>query len=90
MKSYELDVMNWGGDRYMLAAWGHHDIEEFKNKCREEYSSFMYALDSKHGACPCEQTYYCEADKVPDGYDNFYEPCNADYKHAKPITIWYE
>ncbi|MDC4376701.1 hypothetical protein NQ658_06965 [Acinetobacter baumannii] len=90
VKQYPLEIENWGGDRYMLVSFGHHDIETFKNKCREEYEHFMYCLDHSINPCPCEQSWYAEADIIPDGYTSYYEPCDEDQEGAIPVTVWWE
>lgn len=87
-----IEIHNWGSDRYMLVAFGWHNIHRFKDACRKEYDSFMYSLDSPKHPCPVEHCYYCPVpdSEVPDGYSNYYEPCSKETEGAVPLTIWYE
>lgn len=85
MKKYPMNIENWGDDRYMLVSRGHHDIELFKQKCREEYRDHSEYLD--HYKSPCEQ-YWVKA--VPrDGYKSFYVPIAQGARGAFPVTAWW-
>lgn len=87
-----IEVLNWGSDRYMLVAFGWHNIERFKDACRAEYDSFMYSLDSKTNPAPVEHCYYCPVpdSEIPDGHTSYYEPCSKETEGAVPLTIWNE
>ena len=87
MKIYELEVMNWGDDRYMLITKGHHDIEKFKAECRKEYDHIADYLDKCE--CPCEQLYY---KTIPNKeYQNGYNvPVPKGTRGAFPATVWWE
>lgn len=86
----DIEILNWGGDSYMLAAWGHVDLLAFKSKCREEFPSFMGSLDHPHYPAQISQTYYCEVTPAPDGYANWYEPCSPHAEGARAVTVWWE
>ena len=85
-----LVIESWGSDRYMLVSRGHHDLELFKQKCREEHSSWMYNLDHPKHPAPCIHAWYVAADVVPEGYNDWFEPCNQDTPGSFPVTIWAE
>ena len=87
MKIYELDVMNWGDDRYMLVTKGHHDIEKFKEECKREYEHIADYID-KCG-CQCEQLYY---KTIPNKeYQSGYNvPVPKGTRGAFPATAWWE
>lgn len=62
MKKYELDIENVGNDTYILMSRGHHDINDFMNKCKEEYETWRMG-NPQHVWCktvPCNNgTYAC-------------------------------
>jgi len=86
-KKYQLDIENWGDDRYMLASKGHHDIEAFKAECIKEYGHIGECL--RRNECPCEHLWY---KRIPfkDGYENYYVPVWEGARGAVPVTVWWE
>lgn len=88
MKKYKLDVENWGDEKYMLVSRGHHNIEEFKGKCREDYEAFMSALDHEKSPCACEHLWFKAVPKT--GYIAFYTPSRKGVRGAFPATVWWQ
>ena len=87
-----IEIHNWGSDRYMLVAFGWHNIHRFKEACRNEYDSFMGTLDNKKYPAPVQHCYYrpVPEDEIPDGYNDWYEPCDKEHPDAIPLTLWAE
>jgi len=80
MKSKKkIELKNWGEDTYILAALGHHDLDEFLECVKEEYSSWV-----KHLGDP-ELAYVKK--KKRSGYEAGYDPCSPDTEGAIPVTI---
>lgn len=85
MKNYELKIENWGDDVLMLASRGHHDISDFKNKCRCEYVDISLSLTNCD--CPCEHLYYKAVPRY--GYNSWYAPVSKHTRGSFPVTVWW-
>lgn len=75
-------------DQYPLVieSWG----EVFKDKCREEHSSWMYNLDHPTHPAACIHAWYVATEPVPEGFNEWYELCDMDTPGAFPVTLWAE
>ncbi|MCH4243727.1 hypothetical protein [Acinetobacter gerneri] len=87
MKEYPLNIENWGEDCYMLVSKGHHDIDTFKAKCKEEYKYHAECLDVYK--CPCEHLWYktIPNKEYVSGYN---VPVPEGTRGAFPVTVWWE
>lgn len=85
-----IEIHNWGSDRYMLVAFGWHNIKRFKDACFSDFDGIAEGLHNMN--CPIEHCYYAPVpdEEVPDGYTNFYEPCTKEHPDAVPLTVWWE
>lgn len=78
---YPLILENWGGDSYLVISRGHHDLDAFAAKVREDYDEWGNFFESAY------HTYFKATPSSNPESNCWYSQCSPDTRGAFPATV---